>query len=35
VRLGESMRRVVAGTADAAEGMQAAREGRAPTWQGR
>jgi enoyl-CoA hydratase/carnithine racemase len=35
VRLGESMRRVVGATADAAEGMQATREGRAPEWQGR
>lgn len=35
VRLGESMRRVVGATADAAEGMQAAREGRPPTWTGR
>ena len=35
VRLGESMRRVVAATADATEGMAAAREGRAPEWQGR
>ncbi|MGZ6896548.1 MAG: enoyl-CoA hydratase/isomerase family protein [Acidimicrobiia bacterium] len=35
VRLGESMRRVVGATTDAAEGMQAAREGRDPQWQGR
>lgn len=35
LRLGESMRRVVGSTADAAEGMQAAAEGRDPTWQGR
>jgi enoyl-CoA hydratase/carnithine racemase len=35
VRLGESMRRVVAATADAAEGMAAAREGRSPDWAGR
>lgn len=35
VRLGESMRRVVAGTEDAVEGMAAARDGRSPRWQGR
>ena len=35
LRLGESMRRVVGVTADASEGMSAAREGRAPSWQGR
>jgi E-phenylitaconyl-CoA hydratase len=35
VRLGESMRRVVGATADAAEGMTATREGRPPQWQGR
>jgi enoyl-CoA hydratase/carnithine racemase len=35
VRLGESMRRVVAATGDASEGMQAARDGRAPVWRGR
>lgn len=35
VRFGESMRRVVAATEDAAEGMQAAREGRPPVWRGR
>jgi len=35
VRLGESMRRVVGATADAAEGMRAARERRPPEWQGR
>jgi enoyl-CoA hydratase/carnithine racemase len=35
LRLGESMRRVVGGTEDAAEGMQAAREQRDPSWRGR
>jgi E-phenylitaconyl-CoA hydratase len=35
VRMGEAMRRVVAQTADAAEGMAAARDGRAPEWRGR
>lgn len=35
VRFGESLRRVVAATEDAAEGMQAAREGRPPVWRGR
>jgi enoyl-CoA hydratase/carnithine racemase len=35
VRFGESMRRVVAATEDAREGMTAAAEGRAPRWQGR
>jgi enoyl-CoA hydratase/carnithine racemase len=35
VRLGESMRRVVGATEDAAEGMLAAREGRAAEWKGR
>lgn len=35
VRFGESMRRVVATTEDAREGMQAARDGRTPTWTGR
>ncbi len=35
VRFGESMRRVVAATEDAREGMQAARDGRTPTWTGR
>ena len=35
VRFGESMRRVVATTEDAHEGMLAAREGRTPTWMGR
>jgi E-phenylitaconyl-CoA hydratase len=35
VRFGETMRRVAAGTEDAREGWQAAREGRAPRWQGR
>lgn len=33
VRLGESMRRVVGATADAVEGMAAARDGRPPRWQ--
>jgi enoyl-CoA hydratase/carnithine racemase len=35
VRLGESMRRVVAATEDAGEGMRAAAEGRSPEWRGR
>jgi E-phenylitaconyl-CoA hydratase len=35
VRFGETMRRVAAGTEDAAEGMAAVREGRPPKWQGR
>jgi enoyl-CoA hydratase/carnithine racemase len=35
LRLGESMRRVVGSTADAAEGMQAAHERRDPEWRGR
>jgi len=35
LRLGESMRRVVAGTEDALEGMAAAREERLPRRQGR
>ncbi len=35
VRFGESMRRVVAATDDAKEGMQARREGRSPAWRGR
>jgi E-phenylitaconyl-CoA hydratase len=35
VRFGESMRRVVAATEDAAEGMAARREGRPPVWRGR
>jgi enoyl-CoA hydratase/carnithine racemase len=35
VRMGEAMRRVVLATEDAAEGMAAAREGRAPEWRGR
>jgi E-phenylitaconyl-CoA hydratase len=35
VRLGESMRRVVAATDDAKEGMQAAHERRDPQWRGR
>jgi E-phenylitaconyl-CoA hydratase len=35
LRFGESMRRVVGATEDAAEGMQAAHERRAPEWRGR
>ena len=35
VRFGETMRRVVARTDDAAEGMTAAAEGRPPNWRGR
>ena len=35
IRFGETMRRVVAATEDAAEGMRAAQEGRAPHWRGR
>ena len=35
IRFGETMRRVAAATDDAAEGMRAAREGRAPQWRGR
>lgn len=35
VRMGETMRRVVLATDDAAEGMAAAREGRTPEWKGR
>ncbi len=35
LRLGESMRRVVGGTEDAAEGMRAAHERRDPEWRGR
>ena len=35
LRFGESMRRVVAATDDASEGMQAARERRDPEWRGR
>jgi len=35
VRMGETMRRVALATEDAAEGMRAAREGRAPEWKGR
>jgi len=35
VRMGEAMRRVVLATDDAAEGMAAARNGRAPRWTGR
>ncbi len=34
VRMGEAMRRLVAATDDAEEGMQAARERRAPRWKG-
>jgi hypothetical protein len=33
--MGETMRRVAATTADAAEGMAAAAEGREPRWTGR
>jgi enoyl-CoA hydratase/carnithine racemase len=35
IRFGETMRKVAAATEDAAEGMRAAREGRAPHWRGR
>jgi enoyl-CoA hydratase/carnithine racemase len=35
LRLGESMRRVVGGTEDAAEGMRAAHERRDPDWRGK
>jgi enoyl-CoA hydratase/carnithine racemase len=35
IRFGETMRRVAGATEDAAEGMQAAREGREPVWRGR
>jgi (E)-benzylidenesuccinyl-CoA hydratase len=35
VRMGETMRRVAAQTDDAREGMDAAREGRAPRWTGK
>jgi E-phenylitaconyl-CoA hydratase len=35
IRFGETMRTVVAGTADAAEGIRAAAEHRAPRWEGR
>jgi hypothetical protein len=35
IRFGETMRKVVASTADAAEGLEAAREGRSPRWTGR
>jgi E-phenylitaconyl-CoA hydratase len=35
VRMGETMRRVVHGSEDAAEGLAAASEGRAPRWRGR
>ena len=34
IRFGETMRRVAAATQDAAEGMRAAQEGRAPHWRG-
>src|SRR5436189_1408480 len=34
IRFGETMRKVVADTEDAREGMKAATEGRAPTWTG-
>ena len=35
IRFGETMRKVVATTADAAEGLEAARQGRPPRWSGR
>ena len=35
IRFGETMRKVASATEDAAEGGRAAREGRAPVWQGR
>ena len=35
IRFGETMRKLVAATEDAAEGLAAARERRAPRWQGR
>jgi enoyl-CoA hydratase/carnithine racemase len=35
IRFGETMRKLVAATEDAAEGLAAAREGRAPRWEGR
>lgn len=35
IRFGETMRKLVAATEDAAEGRRAAAEGRAPHWQGR
>jgi E-phenylitaconyl-CoA hydratase len=35
IRFGETMRKVAAATEDAAEGMQAAAEGRPPHWKGR
>jgi E-phenylitaconyl-CoA hydratase len=35
IRFGETMRRLVADTADAAEGIRAATDGRAPQWEGR
>jgi len=35
VRMGETMRRLVAATDDAAEGRAAAAEGRPPQWRGR
>jgi enoyl-CoA hydratase/carnithine racemase len=34
IRFGETMRKVAAATADATEGIEAAREGRAPRWTG-
>jgi hypothetical protein len=35
IRFGETMRKVVGATEDAAEGAAAARERRAPRWRGR
>ena len=35
LRFGETMRKVAAATEDAAEGLRAAAEGRAPEWQAR
>ena len=35
IRFGETMRKVVGATEDAAEGMRAAAEGRPPEWKGR
>jgi enoyl-CoA hydratase/carnithine racemase len=35
IRFGETMRKVAATTTDAAEGLEAARRGRAPRWTGR
>jgi len=35
IRWGETMRKVAGATEDAAEGMRAAAEGRAPEWKGR